>query len=104
MTAQEDARGLLGALLDFSFTSFITPKIIKVLYGLAIAVSGLWALAFVIAGLRQGVAAGLGALILGAILFPLFVMYARVGLEVLIVIFRIGEHTAEINRRGQGQT
>ena len=103
MTTQEDAKGLLGALLDFSFTSFITPKIIKVLYAIAIAVSGLATLAIVIAGLRQGVAAGLGALILGAILFPLFVVYARVGLEVLIVFFRIEEHTAEMARRGQGQ-
>ncbi|MBI1956226.1 MAG: DUF4282 domain-containing protein [Acidobacteria bacterium] len=103
MQAQEDARGLLGALFDFSFTSFITTKLVPVLYGIGIAISGLIALFFVVAGLRQGAAAGVAALILGALLFLLSVMYARVVLEVLIVIFRIAEHTAEIASRKQGQ-
>lgn len=104
MAAEEDTKGLLGALFDFSFTNFITTKIVRVLYGIGIAVSGLIALFVVVAGLRQGAAAGVAALILGALLFLLSVMYARVVLEVLIVIFRIAEHTAEIARRGQGQT
>ena len=31
-TQAADTRGFLGALFDFSFTSFVTTKIIKVLY------------------------------------------------------------------------
>ena len=104
MAVQEDAKGLLGSLFDFSFTSFLTTKIIKFLYGIGIAVSGLVALSVVAAGLRQGIVGGVGGLILGTLLFFLSVMYARVVLEVLIVIFRIADHTAEIARRGQGQT
>ena len=103
MQAQEEAKGLLSALFDFSFTSFITTKLVRVLYGIGIAVSGLVALSIVAGGLRQGAAAGVGALILGPLLFLLSVMYARVVLEVLIVIFRIAEHTAEIARQKQGQ-
>ena len=104
MAAQEEVKGLLGALFDFSFTSFITSKLIKVLYGIAIAIFGLIGLYFLVAGLRAGAAPGVAALILVPLLYLFFVMYTRVVLEVLIVVFRIAEHTAEIARRGQGQS
>ncbi len=89
-------RGFLGALFDFSFTTFITTKIIKVVYGVAIFLCGLGALAFLIGGFSRSFLAGIGALILSPIIFILYVMLTRIWLELIIVIFRIAEHTAAI--------
>jgi hypothetical protein len=38
-------------------------------------------------------------LILSPVIFVLFVIYARVSLEILIVIFRIAENTTEIAKQ-----
>ena len=44
--------GFLGALFDFSFTSFVTTKIIKVLYVLILVLVSISALVFTIAAFR----------------------------------------------------
>ena len=41
-------KGFFGALFDLSFSSFVTTKIIKVLYVIAIVIAGIAALAYVI--------------------------------------------------------
>jgi hypothetical protein len=101
--------GFFKALFDFSFTQFITSKIIKLLYGLSILSSGILALIllifFLLAGFRQSAAAGILALIVGTpicfLIFLVLVIYARVFLEIIIVVFRISEHTAEIAQQGR---
>ena len=89
-------RGFFGALFDVSFTSFVTTRIIKVLYIITLVVIGLFALGFVVAAFANSVAGGLFALIIGAPLVALlYVIYTRVILEVLMAIFRIMELNAE---------
>ena len=39
-----------GGLLDFSFTTYVTTRFVKILYALHLAFVGLWTLAFVGAG------------------------------------------------------
>jgi hypothetical protein len=99
-------RGFFGALFDVSFTSFITTRIIKVLYIITLVVIGLFALGFVVAAFAKSVAGGLFTLIIGAPLVALlYVIYTRVILEVLIAIFRIMELNAEqvsLLRQSQG--
>lgn len=91
----------LSALLDFSFTSFVTIKIIKFLYGLAILVAAVASLFLIVTAFSASVIAGILVLLIGAPLyFVLIVMVARVWLEILIVIFRIEQHTAQIAARG----
>src|SRR2546430_1590613 len=41
-----DSKGFMSALFDFGFTTFVTPKVIKVLYILIMILAGLGALAF----------------------------------------------------------
>ncbi len=85
------------SLFDFSFTSLVTTKLIKVLYGLSIAVLALGSLFFVLIAFSASSTAGAFMLIFGAPLFFLLgVCYTRVMLEIMIVLFRIAEHTAEI--------
>ena len=102
----QEQRGFFGALFDVSFTSFVTTRIIKVLYIITLVVIGLAALAFVVAAFANSVAGGLFTLVIGAPLVSLlYVIYTRVILEVLIAIFRIMELNAEqvsLLRQSQG--
>lgn len=95
----EEARGFIGALFDLSFTSFITTKLIKILYIIFIIGAGLSALGMVGSGFMIGTTAGLVYLILAPLAFLAFVVVARVYLELVIVIFRGAEHLAEIARQ-----
>ena len=68
----------------------------KFLYGFSILWAGLIALFLIIAGFRISSWFGIFALFLGApLIFLLTVMYIRVFLEMILVIFRIADHLAE---------
>ncbi len=90
-------QGFFASLFDVSFSSFITTRIIKVLYILAIVVFALVALSYVIAAFAADVLLGLVVLIVFAPLgFLLWVIYSRVLLEVVMVLFRIMETNTEL--------
>jgi hypothetical protein len=79
------AKGFFASLFDFSFSSFVTPKIIKVLYVLMTVVVALWTLLFVLWAFRASTGFGLLTLvILAPIFFVISMIYVRVGLELLI--------------------
>jgi hypothetical protein len=85
------------SLLDFSFTSFVTSKIIKLLYGLSILGAGLTAVIMIVCAFAMSALAGIFTLVIVAPLaFAIIVIYSRVLLEIIIVVFRISEHAAEI--------
>lgn len=95
---QEDAKGLFGALFDFSFQHFITAKIIRFLYMLSVAMAGIMYLILVIGAFQAS--PGFGAvmlLIIGPLVFVLSVVYARVMLEIIMVVFRISADTSNVN-------
>lgn len=86
----------LRPLLDFSFGQFASPKIITYLYGLSILSGGLTALFFIIVGFKASRLFGMFTLFIGApLIFLLTVIYSRVLLEMILVIFRIADHMAE---------
>lgn len=91
-------KGFIGSLFDFSFTSLVTPKIIRVLYILFTVWTALIGLSILVIGFRTGgVAGGLFTLI---VVEPIFVLLTlgiyRVVLELFIVVFRIYEETQKI--------
>lgn len=86
-------KGFFAALFDFSFTEFITPKIVKVLYGIAVVLAGIAACGFILAGCQQGAGGGIVAIIVAPIVFLLYVIMARVWLEFIVAVFRIAENT-----------
>jgi hypothetical protein len=94
-----EEKGFFGSLFDISFSSFITTKIIKVLYVLSLILIGLFALGFVVAAFSSSAGEGIVVLVifapLGALLYAI---YTRVVLEVLIAIFRIMESNFELVR------
>lgn len=83
-----------GGLFDFSFTKFVTIRIIKVLFIIMIILSGLWSMAFLISLITQGAGAALLGLIIAPLIFFFSVLMARVWLEVIVVLFRIAENTS----------
>ena len=98
-------RGFLASLFDFSFTSMVTPKIIKVLYVLFTVWTALLALIILVISFRTGgLAGGLFVLI---IIEPIFVLLmlgvSRVILEAFMVVFRIYEETVKIREHGDRQ-
>jgi hypothetical protein len=87
-----DAKGLLRSLYDFSFTSLITTKIIRFAYIVTVIMLSLGAAFLFIGSLASGQTAGV---VFGIILVPLgyllYLIMARIWMEFLIVVFRIGE-------------
>lgn len=89
----------LKTLFDFSFSEYITTKIIKFLYGITIILAALiWLGILGTAVFQRGNTAlvVLGALIFCPIGFILQVVFTRVGYEILIVVFGIAEHTRDM--------
>ncbi|MEX0886782.1 MAG: DUF4282 domain-containing protein [Phycisphaeraceae bacterium] len=84
-------------LLDFGFSRFITLNVIKVLYILGMVVIALAWFTAVVGGFAQGGAGiGFGMLIFASVAAVLYLIFYRVWLELIVVIFRIGEHTARL--------
>ena len=104
-TKHPGERGFIGSLFDFSFSSFVTPKIIKVLYVLFTLWTALIGLTILVIGFRSGgVAGGLFVLI---IVEPLFLLLTlgiyRVVLEAFMVIFRMYEEMKQIRENTGNQ-
>jgi hypothetical protein len=101
MTMSEK-KGFIASLFDLSFTEFVTTRIIKFLFVLAIIGSAIMALAVVIAGFSaESGATGIFTLLLSPVVFFLYILFSRICLELIIVIFRIAEnigHLAEQNK------
>ena len=96
-----EARGFFAALFDFSFSEFLTPKIIKILYGIGLVLAAIGALVFIGAGFHRGVGAGVIFLIVSPLIFLLYALGVRIYLEILIVLFRIAGWVEEIASRSK---
>jgi len=96
-------KGFFGSLFDFSFSEFITPRIIKLLFVLAIIIAAIFALFMLVAGIAGGGAEAFLAIIGAPLLFLLYVIMARVWLEVIMVMFRIADNTDKLAERGDNQ-
>jgi hypothetical protein len=87
-----ESKGFFRALFDFSFTSFVTTKIIKVLYVLILVLAVVSALVYTIIAFRVSAGFGILTLVIGDPLFIIIVMaFWRLVLEAFIVVFRISE-------------
>jgi hypothetical protein len=97
-----DTTGFLGALFDFGFTSFVTPKVIKVLYVLVTIGTVVSTLAFTILVFKVSAVFGIVALIFCDPLIILVVLAIyRICLEFFVVIFRAAEDIRALRERGE---
>jgi len=96
----------VAGLFDFTFTNFVTTKVIKVLYGIwllgvvGLILFGLYSSVYqMFFAYRSDIISGLLALILTPIAAGLYLILGRVYFEIIIVLFRIAENLMEINRK-----
>jgi len=91
---QLETKGFFAGLFDFGFTSFITLKFIRVIYAILVGVLLLLALLAFIATISQG---GIGiafAIVVVPIATLLYLIFARISMEMIALFFRIGENTS----------
>ena len=89
-------KGFWSRFFDLSFSEYITPSVVKVLFIVIMVVIGLSVLGGIIVGFMASAGTGVFALIGGIIYGFLSLLFARVFLEVIIVFFHIHDNTKEI--------
>lgn len=92
-------KGGFSLLFDLSFSEFITTKVIKVLFVVFIVLSVLGTLGIVVSAFTASVMTGIIALIFSPVVFLLYVLFARIWCELIMVIFRIAENTSGLRGR-----
>ena len=93
------AKGFFASLLDFSFESFVTPKIIKVIYFILLIGVALGALGILISAISQGFVAVLISLIVIPIMVVLGAVAIRVYVEIIMLAFKVLETLQRIESK-----
>jgi len=86
-------KGFFGRLFDLSFTEFVTPSIIKVIFIVGIVLAALMSLLVFVAFANQGGGAIVAGIVIAPLVFFVYVLFARVLSEVYLILFRIEENT-----------
>ena len=94
-----EAAGFFKALFDFSFTHFVTPKIVKVVYVLATIGIVIGWIAISISVMHNNAAAGIAVLVFGTIPAVLYLAFFRMMLEFYLSVVRMSE---DIHKRLPG--
>lgn len=89
-----EAKGFFPSLFDFGFTSFVTLRFLKLIYTVLVALILLAGLIFLIAGLSRGGGAAVVSIVLVPLVTLLYLIFARIYVELIALFFRIGENTA----------
>ena len=80
--------GLLEGLMDFSFQTLVTPRMLKLLYSVHLLIGLIATVWFVFNGFQTSTSNGLLALILGVPAMLLWTVYCRIVVELLAAVFR----------------
>ncbi len=86
----------MNSFFDFSFSKFVTPKVIGIIYFLAFVVAGIMALLIIVNSFNRGIGAGLGSLIVTPIVTTLYLLAIRMGLESLVASITTAQNTTAI--------
>jgi hypothetical protein len=100
-----EAKGFIRSLYDFSFSSFVTLRVIRVLYVLITILYSLAALLVFIGALVRHTPADIVlAFIIVPIGYLIYLTFARIAMEILMVLFNIGKDVRSIRERGERQS
>jgi hypothetical protein len=86
-------KGFFGRLFDLSFSEFVTPSIIKLIFIIGIVLAALMSLFVFAAFANQGGGAIVAGIVFAPLVFFVYVLFARVLSEVYLILFRIEENT-----------
>ena len=104
----DEPHGFLSTLLDTSFSSFITAKFIRILYILVLLLGVIMAFVYLLgftgalSGFMNGFIAFIFAIPVAVICAALWVVFMRIWLEIVIVIFRMAENMQILADRARG--
>jgi len=84
-------KGLVENLMDFSFQRLVTPRLLKLLYGIHLLIGLVVAIWFVFTGFQTSTSNGLLALVLGVPAMLLWIVYCRIAVELLAAVFRAAQ-------------
>ncbi|MFD1811992.1 DUF4282 domain-containing protein [Rhodococcus gannanensis] len=97
---QAQASGFFQALFDFNFNSYVTPKVVKVLYILLTVLVSLYVLIAVVAGFGSGEPVmGLVLLITAPVIGLILLALFRISLEFYVAVIKISEDVKELKAR-----
>lgn len=81
---------LLSGLFDLDFQTIVTTRMVPTIYRLGILLSGIFTLYCIVSGFSHSLMAGTAWLVLfGPALFIASLVTLRIGLEVILVLFRL---------------
>jgi len=92
---QAGAGTFFGALFDYSFTRYITPTIVKVVYVIVTILVALGWLAALVACFADSIWAGVLFLVFGWIIALVYLAIARISLEFFVAVISVSE---KVNR------
>ena len=96
-----EAKGMWEGLMDFSFHTYATPRMLKFLYALHLLIGLVAAVAWIVVSFQQAPVQGLLALLGALVGYFFWILYCRVVLEVLAAIFRMADAIAPEGRHPQ---
>jgi hypothetical protein len=86
-----EMRAVMDLVLDFSFQHFVTPRLIRVLYALSLLAATLATVTWMFSGFGSGLLNGVFTFVTGPVAFLIYILCARVVMEVILAIFQIAE-------------
>jgi hypothetical protein len=92
----QEAKSFFAGLFDFSFSTFITMKFLRVIYIVVMGVILLGGLVFLISSVSRGALGLVFGLVFVPLVTLLYLVFARIYLELVALLFRIGDNTAAI--------
>ena len=104
MAGAMETKGFFAGLFDFGFTSFITLKFLRLIYGVLVVVILLFGLVLLITGLSRGGGTAVATLFLAPLGVLLYLVLIRISMEMVALFFRIGENTSIMAAAATGQT
>ena len=88
-----EPQSFFAGLFDWDFKHFVALRFIKIIYVIGAIVIALGAISFIVAGFSRSLGAGVWALVVGLVVGLLYLIFFRVWLEVIAMLFRIGDNT-----------
>ncbi len=93
----QQIRAVLDLVLDLSFKRFVTPRLVRMLYVLSLLAAVFYAGSWMFSGFKSGTLSGLFTLITTPVAFLLYLIFARVTVELILAIFRIADRIAPLS-------
>lgn len=94
-----DAKGFMASLFDTSFSSFVTPKVIRVVYIIVMIILALETLGYIIWGFAAFHAFGIIFMPIALLIGLVSLAIARISFELIMVIFRMGDDMHALRNR-----